>query len=140
MPLALHGHCMASINTQEVILAGGFSPDTNDFIDTTYIYNMQTKEWKTRPWMKLKHGPRMDAGCAAINWGSDIRVAMVGGWNNSGMASTEMFDRPSEKWEVIETNITNNDYDPPLDHKLRSAFVTELDKKPLAIGGVKCTG
>ncbi len=140
MPERLHGHCMAVVSPNAILIAGGFTTTTNDYSDKTYIYNTLTKTWKTRGWMAMKHGPKTNAACSAITWGNERRVLMVGGWNNHGLDSTEMFDANKEHWKVISANLSSLDYIPALDHNLKSAVVVELNKKPLALGGVKCTG
>ncbi len=136
MPERLHGHCMAVVSPHEILIAGGFSTTTNDYSDKTFVYNTLTKSWKTRGWMAMKHGPKTNAACSAITWGNEHRVLMVGGWNNHGLDSTELFDANKEHWKVISANLSS----PALDHNLKSAVVVELNKKPLALGGVKCTG
>ena len=63
MPRALIGHCMAPLNYNEVVIAAGFSPETNDYFDSIDIYEINTNTWYTKDWSKLQFGPRIDASC-----------------------------------------------------------------------------
>jgi hypothetical protein len=36
------GHCAAVISPTQVLIAGGFSPVSNDFVDTTRIYDFRS--------------------------------------------------------------------------------------------------
>ena len=50
------GHCLALIDPWTIMVVGGFSPETADYIDKAYFLNTKTKEWYTKPWSKLKYG------------------------------------------------------------------------------------
>ncbi len=131
---------MAQLNSVEFLVAGGFSGKTYDYTDRVHIYNTNSNSWSEKSWMKLKFGPRMDASCSMVNWNLERRVLLVGGWNSSGMHVTEILDPVSERWQSVETNITNDIHSPALDHSSRSAILGELNKKPILAGGVQCLG
>ncbi len=63
-----------------------------------------------------------------------------GGWNNSGLDVTEIFDHNLENWLDIQTNLTNDIYSPALNVSLRSGVMSELNGQPVLVGGVECTG
>ena len=50
------GHCVATVDPWTILVVGGFSPETADYIDKAYFLNTKTKEWYTKPWSKLKYG------------------------------------------------------------------------------------
>ena len=140
LPLALIGHCIANLNDHEILIAGGFSPRLDDYSEDTYIYDTLTQEWRSDPWMKLKHGPRIDAACDYINWYNETRLIMVGGWNNTALRSTEIYDRTSDQWDIMERDGTNVKYFPPLEHGIRSTALLQLNGLTVVAGGVKCYG
>ncbi len=78
MPAPLVGHCMASLKSSEFLVAGGYSATKHDYIDTLYIFNIEEQYWSSKAWMKLKHGPRIDASCSAVTWGLDRTVITAG--------------------------------------------------------------
>ncbi len=140
MPMRLTGHCIAAFNDHKIVIAGGFSSKTLDFIDDSWIYNTWTSEWYTQPWMKLKHGPRMDAACNAVSWMNETRVLMVGGWNNTGLKTTEMFDSSNWKWAQMASDESSKWFSPPLLEARRSNVLFELNNEPLLAGGIICAG
>ena len=50
------GHCVATVDPWTILVVGGFSPETADYIDKAYFLNTKTNEWYTKPWSKLKYG------------------------------------------------------------------------------------
>ena len=105
MPRALIGHCFAPLNANEVIIAGGYSPDEDSYTNKVDIYNMNTGKWLTKSWMLLENGgPRFDASCLSILVGSESRIVTAGGWNNTGMIITEYYDETSQTWQMMGKN------------------------------------
>jgi len=140
MPVALIGHCIAQITNKELVVAGGFSSDTNDYNDVTYIYNLVEMTWKTKNWMSLRFGPRMDSNCLAMQLNNEKKIILVGGWNNSAIPETEMFDRRSEKWIGMKKNISDTEQQPSMSQSIRSSALAFLNQKLILAGGVKCSG
>ena len=55
--------------------------------------------------MKLTNGgPRFDASCLSILVGSESRIVMAGGWNNTGMVVSEYYDEKSQIWKIMGKN------------------------------------
>lgn len=50
------GHCVATVDPWTILVVGGFSPETADYIDQAYFLDTKTNEWYTKPWSKLKYG------------------------------------------------------------------------------------
>lgn len=143
MPLPLIGHCMAQLNSLEIIIAGGYSSTIYDYSEKVFVFDTALKEWSTKPWMKLKSGPRIDATCFQVNWMTERTIMMVGGWNNYGLNVTEIFDGHSQKWFNVFKNDTSGSkpvIQNALALKLRSSKLSELNGLPVLIGGVICQG
>ena len=135
------GHCLTALDPWNIIIAGGFSPISSDFIDKAYVLNIKNGEWRTKPWTKLRYGPVMDSTCTSLHWNGKHQVIISGGWNNSVLYSTELFDAKSWKWKEITRRITNNPINSfALPFGIRSAIIGQLDRKPFMAGGVKCEG
>ena len=106
LPRPLIGHCFAHLNSNEVIIAGGYSPEEDSYSKKVDILNMKTNKWTTKTWMLLNNGgPRFDASCLNILVGSKSRIVMAGGWNNTGMVVTEYFDELSQSWNMMGKNV-----------------------------------
>ena len=137
---SLIGHCFASLSNHEIIVAGGYSPDLDDFSDEVAIYDMKSSIWISKPWMALKnYGPRMDATCFNFLIGSQQSVFMVGGWNNSFMNTSEYFDRSTLAWKLLEESKNLNESDNIIfPNGIRSAAVVEVNNKFHILGGVQC--
>ncbi len=132
---------MALLNPDEVVIAGGFSTEIMDYTDNIWIYHTVEMTWRSRTWMKLKHGPRFDASCMTINWNDDLRIVMAGGWNNSALFVSEAYDEDKERWNTMSSNVSRVPIEvPSLSNSLRSSGIAQLNKIPLLIGGVECTG
>ena len=59
--------------------------------------------------MKLTNGgPRFDASCLSILVGSESRIVMAGGWNNTGMVVSEYYDEKSQIWKIMGKNDGNS--------------------------------
>ena len=50
------GHCVVTVDPWTILVVGGFSPETADYIDQAYFLDTKTNEWYTKPWSKLKYG------------------------------------------------------------------------------------
>ena len=139
MQKPLIGHCLAPINNNEVIIAGGFSPkDDYDYNVNVVTYNLVTQEWYSQPWMDLKtSGPRMDSSCLGINYGPEKLIFMVGGWNNTFMKTTEYYRVDDESWYQLFVGNANLEQ-PALPHKIRSSGMVDVSGKVYSLGGVKC--
>ena len=48
MPAAMAGACAAAITPKEILVMGGFSQATNDYIDLAFTFNTATHEWVTK--------------------------------------------------------------------------------------------
>ena len=131
---------MATLNSREFIVAGGFSSVTKDFVDTVNIFNTNEEAWIAKPWMKLRNGPRMDASCTAITWRMERTIVISGGYNNSALDITEMLDTETERWMTVEANQTDEVYTPALSVSLKTSVMSELSGSPVLVGGVQCTG
>ena len=139
MPRALTGHCMYSLNLNEIVVAGGYSPDTDDYTDTVDIYDMTEKKWYTKSWSPLQNGPRIDSVCTVARFGDDLYNIIAGGWNNAAMKVSEYFDTDALKWKDLGNNQTGN-FIPSLIRGMRSSYGVVLNDIPYLVGGVKCTG
>ena len=139
LPLPLAGHCMAEISSNEMIIAGGFSPSTNDYIADAYILNTDDLTWFTRPWMSHHFGPRMDGACISMLWNNQRVVLTAGGWNNSALHTSEMYLKDQQNWIQIGRN-TSNEFIMPIEEGVRSTVMVELNKKAFMVGGVICEG
>ena len=130
---------MAEISRNEILIAGGFSPDTNDYVSDTWILNTEDGTWTTRPWMALHFGPRIDAACVSMLWNNQRIVLSAGGWNNSALHTSEMYFKGSQNWIQIGRNISN-EFVQPIEEGMRSTVMVELNKKAYTVGGVICEG
>ena len=131
MPEGLLGACAAPLNSNEIIVMGGYSSLTNDYKGDAYILSTSTHQWYKKNWAKLINGPRLDLSCASINWNDQKYVLFAGGWNNSATNTSELVSNFNERIESITE---------PLPLKLRSATMVELNSQPFLAGGVSCSG
>ena len=107
MPRSLIGHCFAPLNGNEVLVAGGYSPEEDDYTQKVDIYNLKTGKWYTKPWIPLiQNGPRIDSSCINFLIGSERRIVMAGGWNNTAMDVTEYLDPDLKIWVTMGRNFT----------------------------------
>ena len=125
------GMCTGSPNRWTVIVSGGFLPSIDDYSDKAHIFDIQTQEWFTKPWTKLHYGPTMDAICNIIHLNGDKVLLEAGGYNGSAIASTQMFDMKTKRFDELGYI---------LPYGLRSGVLAELGKVPILAGGIKCTG
>ena len=132
------GHCVALMDPWTIVVVGGFSPVTADYIDQAYFLDTRTLEWYTKAWSKLRYGPIMDSSCALVNWNQNRRVIISSGWNNSFLLTTELLDGPNLKFHSI-TKPQELDH-MPLPYSVRSSVMGEIGGKPVVAGGVKCEG
>ena len=138
MPRALTGHCMYSLQNQ-VVIAGGYSPDTDDYTEKVDIYDMLEETWYTKSWSSLQNGPRIDSVCTSARFGDNVFNIMAGGWNNAALKVSEYFDTDALKWKDLGNNQTGN-FIPSLNRGMRSSFGVVLNDVPYIVGGVKCIG
>ncbi len=104
LPIHVWGHCIASLDENSVILAGGVSNEHYSS-STTYIYNRLTSEWSEGPSMSVD---RYLHQCATFkseaHEGRSVVVA-AGGYSivNGMMSSAEIFDplNPEQGWVPI---------------------------------------
>ena len=76
----LFGHCAAMSSTKRVVVAGGYSPgDINDYNENVDIYDIETKTWTTKQW--LKRPIRMDSSCLNV----DLGYLFTGGGSGLGI-------------------------------------------------------
>jgi len=59
------GHCAAVLSPVQVIVLGGFSTITNDFLAKAYIYDFSTGQWQT----SVAGLGRLDSSCMNANVG-----------------------------------------------------------------------
>ena len=139
MARATTGHCMYSLGLKEVIVAGGYSPDLDDYSDKVDIYDINEQKWYTKSWLPLQNGPRIDAACSIARFGDNLYNIIVGGWNNAAMKDSEYFDSEALKWKILGNNQTGN-FIPSLPVRMRSSAGVVLNDVPYIVGGVTCTG
>lgn len=134
----LTGHCFAPLNDNEVIVAGGYSPLEDGYVDNVEIYNKITEQWRTRVWMKLKkYGPRFDSTCLSALIGIERKLVMTGGWNNTDMFITEYFDPVLKEWITMGRNdVIRHAWG---SRGVRSGGLVDLGQKIYHIGGVNCS-
>ena len=99
LPLRLWGHCIAALDEDSFIVAGGVSSYT---IATSYIFNRLTSEWVSGPQMGTD---RYLFKCASFkseaHGGHNVVVAVAGYSAQTGMLdSAEIFDplNPEAGW------------------------------------------
>ena len=68
LPYGITGACAAALNSEEIILLGGFSTEDFDYRENALILNTRTNKWYPKQWAVLKNGPRFDLSCASVNW------------------------------------------------------------------------
>lgn len=140
MPKPLVGHCMAPLNANQVVFAGGYSPEDDDYSDRVDIFDLKESSWIRKPWYYLRTGPRFDGSCMQVRVvGNSYRVVYAGGWNNKGLKESLLFNTDTYKWEVMGTNSTGT-FEDALPNKVRSGAMVQLDSIPFLVGGVVCTG
>ncbi len=83
----MKGHCAAMLNPSQVLIAGGFSPISNDFVAATRIYDFDSKSWFSKSWMQMKRS-RMDGACLNVEIMASRRIIFAGGWSNEAMTET----------------------------------------------------
>lgn len=133
------GHCVAQADPWNFVVVGGFSTTTNDYLQEAFVYNLKTKVWISKPWAKLRYGPIMDSTCSMINWNGKKSVLLAGGWNNSAVVVSELFDLDALRFtEVRKTLDEPESFAMPLPFPVRSSVIGELDKRPIMAGGVTC--
>ena len=135
----LIGHCIASLNADEVIVAGGYSPLEDGYSKKTEIYNLVTRKWESKNWMNLRHGPRFDAQCLGFLIGDEKKVVISGGWNSTGMAVSEYFEEETQKWNTMGTVLAEDQFEHAMTSSLRSGAMVDLDGITYMTGGVICT-
>lgn len=104
LPIHVWGHCIAALDENSVILAGGVSNEHYSS-SVTYIYNRLTGEWSEGPSMTID---RYLHQCASFkseaHEGRNVVVA-AGGYSiiNGMMSSAEIFDpmNPEQGWVPI---------------------------------------
>lgn len=137
--MGLAGACAAALSQEEILVLGGYSSD--DFNALGYILNVHSSEWQKRSWAWLKQtGPAMDLSCASVFWKHvSPSILVAGGWNNSALMTTELFVSQEERvLSVAQHSLTQTK--PSLPIRLRSAVMTDLNQRPLLVGGVICEG
>ena len=145
MPEPLAGHCMAEISATKFAIAGGFSNSIDDYISTLYIFDQDTSEWTTRPWMAMSYGPRFDHSCMILRSNDEKYILSAGGWNNSAMPETELFQVSEDRWKPVKRKIGvdadgNNKYEPSFSKGVRSNKLAIINHKPFMAGGIECDG
>ena len=145
MPEPLAGHCMAEISATKFAIAGGFSNSIDDYISTLYIFDQDTSEWTTRPWMAMSYGPRFDHSCMILRSNDEKYILSAGGWNNSAMPETELFQVSEDRWMPVKRKIGvdadgNNKYEPSFSKGVRSNKLAIINHKPFMAGGIECDG
>jgi hypothetical protein len=140
MKQPLMGHCVAAPDPWKIVVAGGFSSIEHDYVKEAHVYDTRTKEWYTKPWTKLTYGPSMDSSCITMSWNGKRHIILAGGWNNSALYTTELFDLTTLKWKGITKQLSDSQFILPLPFSLRSSVIGELNKTPILAGGVKCQG
>ncbi len=136
MPMGLIGACAAPLNSQEVIVAGGFSTKLDDYTDSILVLSLDNNEWTTKTSLRLKSGPRIDPGCASVNLVSGKKVLVAGGWNNFASKTTEV-SHDGGYFEPVTHGLNKAK---PLPEGLRSSPLADLNDTPFLVGGVICTG
>lgn len=73
------GHCVATLDPWTIIVAGGFSPNTNDYLDKAFIFNTKTgNSWISKPWSTFNYGPVMDSSCSLMHWQGKQQMIISG--------------------------------------------------------------
>ena len=85
----LMGHCAALISQTRVVVAGGLSPLTNDFVSKSWVYDFEVNEWTSKSWMSVRSA-RMDASCLNVEISNLRKVIFAGGWSNEPLADTQV--------------------------------------------------
>ncbi len=132
-------HCVARVSATQIVIAGGFSSEIADYLDTAYVLDTSDNKWTTKPWTKFHHGPRFDMACMSVNWFGKQRVVMMGGWNNTAMKSAEIFNLDQMTWDPMQVPLLDGTLQDPMPYSLRGARMAELAKVPVVAGGVTCT-
>ena len=110
MPRALIGHCFAVMSENELVIAGGYSPIEDDYSQNVDIYDMGRGKWYTKPWIPMiKNGPRIDSSCINFLFGTERRVVIAGGWNNTAMEVTEYLDPNLQMWVTMGRNYSQGE-------------------------------
>ena len=99
LPLGLWGHCIAALDENSFIVAGGVSGYT---IATSYIYNKLTNEWISGPQMSTdRYLFKCGSFKSEAHGGHNVVVAVGGYSTQTGMLDTaEVFDpsNPEAGW------------------------------------------
>ena len=99
LPLGLWGHCIAALDDNSFIVAGGVSGYT---IATSYIYNRLTNEWISGPQMSTdRYLFKCGSFKSEAHGGHNVVVAVGGYSTQTGMLDTaEVFDpsNPEAGW------------------------------------------
>lgn len=107
LPIALNQHCLAQVNSRQVILTGGyghgeegstaftgFGPD-GDFgwSKSTYLFNIQDRTWSEAGDLRLE---RDSHGCAVFHFDSTKVIVVAGGFSKRASDTTVEFLRMDE--------------------------------------------
>lgn len=106
LPIAVRGHCIAQVNSQEFILTGGYSSMVENVANDhwsklTYIFNIQSKAWKQVADLRIE---RANHGCAVFRFDSTQVVVVAGGFSLKSSARTTVeflrMDELSKGWRL----------------------------------------
>merc|ERR1712038_295820 len=90
LPFGVNSHCLAT-TTKSLVITGGYG---NGRLDTTWVFNTETKEWTPGPRLKEKRG--LHSCFYDIKSNS---VYVIGGWNGTRSATTEKWNLDANLWE-----------------------------------------
>jgi len=92
LPFSVMWHCLAT-TTNSLLITGGYQ--NGGPLDTTWVFNAETKEWTPGPKMKEKRDRHT---CFYDNKSNSVYV--TGGFNeNNRLATTEKWNLDTNKWE-----------------------------------------
>ena len=113
LPVGLVRHCLAQVNSRQIILTGGYGGEEGskaftgygadgDFgwSKSTYLFNIQDKTWTNVGDLRVE---RDDHGCAAFLFDSTSVVVVAGGDSKRAVGTTVEFlrmDELSKGWQM----------------------------------------
>jgi len=94
LQFSVYEHCLAT-TIKSLVITGGYHYWSYRYLDTTWVFNLETEEWTRGPKMKEKR-----SGHSCFYDIKSNSVFVIGGWNGKKrFATTERWNLDTNQWE-----------------------------------------